>query len=1181
MVRLIALFSVHSLSVSGGNGLLRPGRSTVAMQCLHCQHKNRQEAKFCETCGSQLGGECPSCGNLPRPGASFCDRCGKPLAAQSVPVETLEAQEQSQNRSPDPTRAEAERRHLTVLFCDLVGSTSLSERLDPEEFREIIQMYQKLCAEIIARYKGYIAQYLGDGVLVYFGYPMAYEDSALRAIRSALEIVEQLSQLSLRLQSHVQGPHALPQLQVRIGIHTGLAVVERMGRGGKRQDLALGDTLNIAARLQGIAEPGAIIMSASTRRLVEGLVEYQDLGLRALKGISAPVSIYQVLREGQAQSRFEVALTAGLTPLVGRLEEVAFLRQRWEQSQTGAGQVVLLRSEAGIGKSRLVQELKEQAGREGAARIEFRCSPFYQNTALYPVIDLLQRVLHFRREDSGVEKISKLRQMAEAAALAAEETVPLLAALLSLPPPDDFPALALTPQRQKQKTEEALAALLFAEAERRAVLMVWEDLHWADASTLELLGLLLDRAPSARVLGLLTSRPEFHPPWDTAASISHLTLTRLDRAQVKTMIAQILGGKSLPAEVEEQIISKTDGVPLFVEELTKMVVEAGFLHEEGSQYALTGPLPPLAIPATLHDSLMARLDRLAAVKDIAQLGATLGREFGYELIQAVSPWDEATLQIALVQLVDAELLYQKGQPPHSHYIFKHALIQDAAYQSLLRSKRQYYHQHIAQVLEQQFAEIQEIQPELLAHHYTQAALVQSAVPYWQRAGQRAIQRSADREAIGHLEKGLSLLRTLQATPERRQYEIKLQITLGASLMATRGYAAPEVEHAYARAWELCQQTGDTPHLFPVLMGLLGYYFVRAEHAKAYQLGEQLLTLAQHMHSPVRQLDAHYTLEATLVFLGRFRAARQHFEQGLTVYDPQHHQLHAMRVGQDPAVSCLIFGAWALWFLGYPDQALQRSEEGVRLARELSHSFSLAYALSFSAMLYQFNGDIQHTQERAEELTALCAEQGFSYWLASGTILQGWVLAERGAAESESTGMNGINAMRRGLAAYQATGAEMLRPYFLALLAGTYGKRDQAETGLSIVDEALTLVHTHEERFYEAELYRLKGELLFNAERSRRQAEQKKKSTPSEARDSDSSHRFLEAEKCFRRALDTARDQSAKAWELRAATSLSRLWQSQGRRAEAVELLAPIPGWFPADYNTPDLEAALALLVELS
>jgi class 3 adenylate cyclase/predicted ATPase len=1052
---------------------------------------------------------------------------------------------------------EAERRQLTVMFCDLVDSTSLARRLDPEDLREVIRAYQAACAEVIQHFDGHITQYLGDGLLVYYGYPRAHEDDAQRAIRTALGIVEAIGTLNARLERE-RGV----RLFVRFGIHTGLVVVGEMGAGDRREQLALGETPNVAAKIQGLAAPDTVAISAVTYRLTQGYFVCQDLGRRIFKEGAAPVHMYRVLEEREVQSRWDIAVTAGLTPLVGREEEVDLLLQRWEQSKAGSGQVVLLRGEAGIGKSRLVEALRAQVGDENHTWITFRCSPYHTHSAFYAVIYSLQRFLQWRRDDTPTEKLAKLERMLQTSRHSPQEVVPLFAALLSVPLPDErYPAISLSPQRLRQRTQEALVTWLVEETERQPVLTVWEDLHWADPSTLELLSLLIDRTPTARMLTLLTFRPDFHPPWSSHSYRTQITPGRLGRHQIEQMVSHLTHGKALPVEVLEQVVAKTDGVPLFVEELIKTVLESGLVREAADGYMLTGPLPPLAIPATLQDSLMARLDRLGTAREVAQLGATLGREFSYEMIQAVSPMDEPTLQHELVQLVAAELLYQRGLPPRARYLFKHTLIQETAYQSLLKSTRQRYHQRIAQVLAAQFPETVETQPELLAHHYTEAGLSAQALPYWQRAGELAIRRSANLEAISHLTKGLEVLQTLPDTPERIQQELALQLALGAPLSMLKGHGAPEVEHLYTRARELCQQVGDSPQLFPVLLGLRRFYSNRAEFKTAHELGEQLLRLAQNLQDPVLLLQAHGVQEATLFHLGEFASVLTHLEQAIALYDPQKHRAHSLFHATDPVVLCLSYAAWALWFLGYPDQALHRSHEALTLAQQLSHAYTLGFALHTSAMLHKWRREPQRVQEQADAAIALSSKHGFVRWLGGGMIRRGWALAEQGAVEE------GIEQLRQGLATWRAMGSDQALPHILAMLAEAYGHGGHAKEGQRVLDEALAAVHATAECHYEAELYRLKGELLLVQEGKRPQAKGPRQT-------------LQEAEACFHQARTIARRQQAKSLELRAVMSLGRLWQHQDKRVAARQMLAEIYDRFTEGFDTPDLQETQALLEAL-
>jgi class 3 adenylate cyclase/predicted ATPase len=1043
---------------------------------------------------------------------------------------------------------DAERRRLTVMFCDLVDSTKLSSQLDPEDWRDVVRAYQQVCMEVIQRYDGYIAQLLGDGLLIYFGFPVAHEDDAQRAVRAGLGMLAALGDLNQGLQQ-TQGI----QLAIRVGMHTGLVVVGAMGGGGRQEQLALGETPNVAARIQGLAAPNTLVISHTTLGLVQGYFQCQDLGAQALRGVTESIHVYHVLRESGATSRLDVAQPRGLTPLVGREQEVGILVERWEQVKAGHGHVVLLTGDAGIGKSRLVQVLKDHIANEPHTRWECRSAEYYQNTALFPHTDLFQRLLQFQSEETPDEKVGKLEQMLRQHRLPLEETVPLFAPLLSLPIPEDrYPALNLSPQRQRQKTLETLVALLLEHAERHPVLFILEDLHWADPTTLELLHLVIEQIPTTSVFMLLTCRPTFQPSWSHRSYLSEITVSRLSHAQVEQIVTGMTDGKTLPPEVLAQIVERTDGVPLFVEELTKAILESGSLKAGDHHYELTGSLQALVIPATLQDSLMARLDRLMTAKVVAQLGATIGRQFSYALLQAVSQLNERALQEELHRLVEAEIVYQRGMPPQAIYVFKHALIQDAAYQSLLRSTRQSYHRRIAEVLVAQFPDTAETQPELLAQHFTEADLIERALDYWQQAGEKAMQRSAHVEAISHLTKGLELLKTLPETPERSQQELLLHIALGASLIATKGYAAPEVEQTYIRARQLCEHLDDPHQLFPVLRGLWQYYHVRADFRTAHALGAQLLALAQHAQDAAMLVAAHAALGLTLLTQGAVGTAHTHFTQGIALYDAQQSHASTFLYEHSAGMMCHIFGARALWCLGYAEQGMRRTEEALTFAQQSAHPFSLSFALSLTAIFHQLRCEVCAVQERAEATMRLAQEQGFSYWMAVGAIMRGWALAHQGQAQA------GIEQIKQGMMYYSATGAELFGPYYLALLAEVYGTMEQPEAGQTALAEALTLTDTTGERWSEPELYRLKGELLLQQ----------------------SPDHHVEAEACFHQAIAIAQKQSAKSWELRAATSLARLWQQQGKRQEAHDLLASVYGWFTEGFDTADLQDAKALLDEL-
>jgi predicted ATPase len=820
--------------------------------------------------------------------------------------------------------------------------------------------------------------------------------------------------------------------------------------------------------------------------------------------------------------------------------------------------VVLLSGEPGIGKSRLMQELKEQLAQEGVTRIEFRCSPYHQNSALYPIIEHLQRMLNFTREDAPAAKLAKLQDTLSHYRFPQADTVPLMAALLSLPHPESSPPIAVGPQKQKENTQAALVAWLIEEAERKTVYNTWEDTHWADPSTLEVLNLVVDQAPTASLYVLLVFRPEFIPPWGNRSHVSQITLSRLGRGQVEAMVEWVTHGKALPPEVMQQIVVKTDGVPLFVEELTKTVVESGLLTAVNDHYELSGPLPSLAIPPTLHASLLARLDRLMEVKEIAQLGATIGRDFSYELLHAVSPLNEVMLQHGLKQLVEAELVYQRGLLPQAHYLFKHALIQDTAYQSLLKSTRQQYHTKIAQVLEDRFPEIVETQPELLAHHYTEAALIQQALPYLQRAGDRATQRSAYAEAVVHFTRGLELLKTLPDVPGRVQQELTLQLALSIALWNIKGFTAPEVERAVSRARALCQQLGETPQLVPMLYRYVVIYFNRGEHQTAHELAKQMMRLAQSVQDQYLLSYAHTALGWTLYFRGEWTSARTHVEQARALYDPLTHPRSTF-FWSDPRVECLSIAAYTLWSLGYPDQGLKRSHEAMAVAEGLSYPVYRAMALGWAAEFELFRREGQLARERAEAAMTLATEHGFAYWLAFGTAMRGGALAEQGQVEE------GIAQMEQGVAAFRDMGTEVGQPHRLGLLAEAYGRVGQIEEGLTVLAEALAMADKNGERNREVELYRLKGEMTLRQSEVRGPGSEVQK----------------EAEAYFHKAIALAQRQSAKAWELRAVISLSQLWQRQGKKKEAHEMLLEIYSWFTEGFDTADLKDAEALLEELS
>jgi class 3 adenylate cyclase/predicted ATPase len=1061
-------------------------------------------------------------------------------ASVPPPVPPAEAPERPRPEAP----VCAERRQLTVMFVDLVGSTALSSRLDPEEMREVLHAYQNTVAGEVLRFEGYVAKFMGDGVLAYFGYPRAHEDAAERAVRAGLAAAEAVARLRASTGSC---------LAARVGIATGLVVVgDLVGEGAAQEQAVVGETPNLAARLQALARSGEVLIAERTQRLVGGLFELEAVPAAALKGLPGPVSAYRVLGEGKAEGRFEALHGANLAPLVGRAHELGLLLDRWERAKEGEGQVVLLAGEPGIGKSRLVSALRERLAQEPHTPLSHFCTPFHQTSALHPVIALLERAAGFARDDDPPRKLAKLEALVAQATADVAGTAPLLAGLLSIPVDDHYPPLGLSPQRQKERTLEALVEQLVGLAGQRPVLAVFEDVHWADPTTLELLDRVVDGAQALPALVLVTFRPEFAPPWTGRGHITLLTLSRLGRREGAALAGRVAGGKALPAEVVEQIVAKTDGVPLFVEELTKTVLESGLLEDAGDSYVLSGPLPPLAIPSTLHDSLLARLDRLAPVREVAQIGACIGRVFGHELLAAVAPLGDNELRDALAQLCRSELIFCSGMPPEATYTFKHALVQDAAYRSLLRSRRQQLHARIVELLERDFPATIETEPEVLAQHCAQARLIRKAVAYWLKAGELAIRRSATAEAISQLKKGLELVESLPDDLERADLELELRTALGGALIAARGFGAPEAGAAFAHARELCRQLGRPPQLFPVLYGQYAFHLVRAELDRSLEIAEELLRAAQEQDETAPLVMGHRAVGFASFHRGELVPAREHLERALALYDPQQHRSLAFLYVFDPFVASASYLSWDLFALGHPEQARARAEAALARARELAHPASLGFALFFASALSQLAGDRRAVQERTEALLALASEQGFAYWAACALVLEGWLLADREWASER------IARIRQGIAAYRATGAVHFDPYFLGLLAQAQRGEGQVPEAEETVTEGLDMVRRTGERYYEAELLRLRGELLLA------------KPMPDP----------IAAERSLVEALEAARRQRARMWELRAATTLAQHRRDQGRAREARDLLAPVYGWFTEGFDAPDLQEAKAMLDEL-
>ena len=895
----------------------------------------------------------------------------------------------------------AERRQVTVMFSDLVGSTALSARMDPEDLREVISAYQKCVAETVQRFGGFVAKYMGDGVLVYFGYPQAHEDDPEQAVRAGLALIEAVSALKSAV-----------SLQTRVGIATGLVVVgELIGSGEAQERGIVGETPNLAARLQGLAEPNTVVIAESTRRLLGNLFELQDLGAMAVKGIAEPVHAWAALRASAVESRFE-ALRAATTPLVGRDEDVALLMRRWEQAKAGDGQIVLISGEPGIGKSRIAETIVEGLAAEPHIRLRYFCSPRHEDSALHPIITQLERAAGFQREDTAEGRLDKLEALLSKGSNDLREVAPLIADLLSIPTGDRYAALELTPQKRKEKILRALLTQVEGLSRPEPVLMVYEDVHWSDPTTRESLDLLIDRVSRLRVLVIITFRPEFSPPWVGRPHVTLLSLSRLPPRQRAEMITRVTGGKALPKEIADQIIDRTDGVPLFIEELTKSVVESGLVTEAGDHFAVAGLAAPLAIPTTLHASLLARLDRLAPTREVAQIGAALGRSFSHELISAVAQMPQHKLDDALEQLVDAELIFRRGIPPNSEYTFKHALVQDAAYSTLLRSRRQQIHARIVTTLESQFPEVASAQPTLMAHHCGEAGLKEKAVRFWLKAGQQALARSATTEAVAQLRKGLEALTGVPDGTPRQQHELELLSALGSALTAAKGWSAADVSETCSRARALAEQLDRAEYLVPLIMVQYAFHLVRAEHRLALPLVEQLKKLGKSRNDPSVQWLGCGCEGMTRFLLGELDPARALLERFYRLSDPAHRTIEGLSF--DAYAVLLTWLALALAYAGYVDQARSRMNEALSEARRLKHAHTLAHTLVFTDWIdWLVCSPIVHS----EETIGLAREHGFPHYLGWGLAYRGKSLIELGQAQQGAAllteGLAELRSKRRG------------------------------------------------------------------------------------------------------------------------------------------------------------------------
>jgi class 3 adenylate cyclase/predicted ATPase len=1038
-----------------------------------------------------------------------------------------------------------ERRQLTALFCDVVGSTELSSSLDPEDYFEVVRAYHERADEVVVHYGGHVAQYLGDGLLAYFGYPQAHEDAVERAVRAGLAIVDALGDLN-------RGParNKNVRLSLRVSIHTGNVVLGPTGGRRSREVLAMGETLNLAARLQAIAAADTVVMSGDSERLVRGLFVLEDLGPQRLKGLARPIQAFRVAGPTGVRGRLDLLGADNLTPFFGRDADLHRLLEEWEQARRMHGRVVVISGEPGIGKSRLGRALRERLAGASYAWLEAHCSPWTQNTPFYPMIELHRRLLGVHDQDPAGETLARFEAALRDAGLVPDDALPVIAALHGIPLPEDRQPPPLSREGQRRKTLETLCEwLLRSNHERPAVFLV-EDVQWIDPSTAELVGRVIERIADRPLLLLLTHRPGYTPPW-TADARPAIRLERLAENEAMRIVEDVASAESLPPERMMEIVVRAEGVPLYLEELTKAVVESASVRAPDRGAAATQRPASFIIPATLRDSLMARLDRLGSAKELALLASVIGREFSYALIAAASPVDEEELRAQLAKLVESELVFQIGEPPDATYRFKHALIRDEAYQSLVRSIRRQYHTRIGETLETSFPQETATRPELVAHHFLEAGNDRTGVDYLTAAVRRAVMTSANVEAIHHADRALDVLSGQPRSPRRSELEMAICTLRGVALIAIRGYASDDVQRTFAQARELASAVADSPQLVPVLHGLWLFHMVRGDRKPTCELADQLLAIAEDSDDTTARLFGFTVAGIQAFFEGHFQEAVNYVQRAFALYEPQLHSPLAVTYSLGTAGVARANAATCLWFLGYPDQARDLVREVLEAARRDRHPFTIAGVDVMGAMVFHLCRDPDSTRPLEEEALRIANEQGFPLWIGGALCGLGSTLAELGSFDE------GMDRIREGLAVYRATGGQTNTAFVLgsvAALCHAAGRLDDAE---SAVDEALELVERNLETFYAPELCRLKGEVML-------------------ARTGDE----RAAEALFERALSLARGEHAKSLELRAATSLARLAERRGENHSGFEVLAPIYEWFDEGLDTPDLQEARAALERL-
>jgi class 3 adenylate cyclase/predicted ATPase/ABC-type lipoprotein export system ATPase subunit len=1003
----------------------------------------------------------------------------------------------SQERSPPASRAiKAERRNLTVVFCDMVGSTELSSRLDPEDLRDIMRAFQRSCESAIFGFDGRIGRYMGDGILAYFGFPAAHEDSAERAVQAALEGVRLVSELSFE---------GVPPIQMRVGIATGLVVVgDLIGEGPSREFALIGDAPNLAARLQQLAKPNQILVAPATRRLLGDLFEFEDLGDQDVKGFLEPIAMSSVVRRSKA-SRFEARRSARIVPLIGRDTELAVLSNAFAKAKTGQGQLVAISGEPGIGKSRLVNSFRHQMPHGSCRVFLFQCSSYHMSSPWYPMIRHVDDVLGSSYEARGSTKLERLEALInDIAPTRRTSIVPLLAPLLGIPTEGIYPPLELTPQQQKQRTFLAMLEMLRAHCDQQPVILIAEDIHWIDHTSSQMMELMRESLPKWRMLLIATHRPEYRSLGSPDASIN---LSRLSPAEVASMVEAMDKGRKLPTTVVGEIISKTDGVPLFIEEVTNTVL-AGDASEKG---AAGGASWSTAVPDTLHDSLMARLDQLASAKTVAQIAAAIGREFAFDLLEATAPSPPQDVRAAVDRLREAGLLSRREFSAIETYSFKHALVQETAYASMLRSERQPLHLRIAEILSTKFVDVADGAPEVVAYHYTQAREITPAIHHWLKAGRQAGKRSAFMEAITHFQTALKLLEELPADKARIELELQLQQALANASIAAKGFGAPETIVAFNRALELCKQIGSSPQIFAVLSGLVGVHLMGGEIEKARAVAQEQLTLAQKSNDATALLLGHRILGMSLFSLGELAASKEELDKAIALYDPPVHAPMAVVFSQDFKSTAQAYLGLMTVLFGDPESGIAQAREAVDYAEELRHPHTICYVLSFLAGSYLIAGDPRAAFPVAERTVVQSNEFGFPQWAAGGLMLRGWARVELGEIEA------GLADIRNSIRGLEKTGTLIWMQFAHYLLARALVADQQLEKAAEIVGRLLTEIEAAGGRWYEAEVARLHGDILRAQHRP-----------------------VSEIEACYESAIAIARRQGARMWELKAMESLDAL-----------------------------------------